>query len=824
MRKNMIRLACLVLYVSAAQGKTVNVFFAGGQSNAKAVWGSAIASGLQAGYGSSLVMAWTNHSGEPLSNWFTTAPKINYSNDLFNAGGTSVLQTRIQAITDAGDTAVFQGFFWFQGESDTGSNTAGYATMDAYTNRFQGMLSQLKADLGLTNDVRFTLAIIDANPDYEADLISIGRTLECVDYLRARQIEMSSTPQGSYVDTRGYVRPSDIWHLSTDELTRLGGNMAEAFTNKFGVSLPPGETADIFSHDADGAIYPTGTFTAQDLIVGATGTPLLQYNGVAFFQLPAKRIDAAELTLTVSQNYGPLPNANIDVWGLGYMQTPALSSAWLLLDDTDTRSLINVNVPFTKIADNLVAAGQAATAGTAWQLSAPQRTNLTAFLNMLYEKGALPGDYAVLRVNPDAVLAGATNIRFGGSHRTSPEQRAKLTVTLADEPAPSATEGAFKIYSHANDGGVFATGSSTANDLISGTGGTGTQDYNGVAFFELPEQPMTAATLSLPSVTFSGVMPSANIDVWGLGYTNAPALTTAWFCTNDVDSRVLLNGYPPVKLADNIVTAGQTAVAGNIWQPTAAQAEDLRWFLNGLYNKGAKPGDYAVIRVNMDNRQQPVNCGVRWGGSHQADPNKRASLSGIFPITSNYLVNAGFEAGTGPAAASWAVQYNNFLGQRTNVAVRSGASAFRFAVNGDQSTNTANNVNVLQSVNHAGLAGQRVTFSGYARHDSAEPLVTNSEQKVEFRLWWLINGATEGYIDSAIKLLPADPTNTYKLISVMGVVPTNASGVTAQVIFRTGTLADPSITNGAAVIDDLRLSVFEPAYPPVPAGILILLR
>jgi hypothetical protein len=44
------------------------------------------------------------------------------------------------------------------------------------------------------------------------------------------------------------------------------------------------------------------------------------------------------------------------------------------------------------------------------------------------------------------------------------------------------------------------------------------------------------------------------------------------------------------------------------------------------------------------------------------------------------------------------------------------------------------------------------------------------------------------------------------------------------VIFRTGTLADPSITNGAAVIDDLRLSVFEPAYPPVPAGILILLR
>jgi hypothetical protein len=29
--------------------------------------------------------------------------------------------------------------------------------------------------------------------------------MACVDYLRARQIEMSSTPQGCYVDTRGYV-------------------------------------------------------------------------------------------------------------------------------------------------------------------------------------------------------------------------------------------------------------------------------------------------------------------------------------------------------------------------------------------------------------------------------------------------------------------------------------------------------------------------------------------------------------------------------------------------------------------------------------------
>jgi hypothetical protein len=805
----------------AAEAKTVNVFFAGGQSNAKAVWGSAIASGLQAGYGSSLVMVWTNHSGEAMDRWFTTAPRANYSNDLFNASGTGLLQAQIHAITNAGDQAVFKGVFWFQGEGDTGN----YPAMDAYTNRFNGMLAQLKQDLGMTNDVRFTMAIIDANqdPDLDDALAAIGRTHAMVDYLRTNQIDLSSGPQGSYVDTRSYSRGTDVWHLPTDELIRLGGNMAAAYTNTFGISLPPSEQAVINSADADGCIYSTGSFNIDQICGITASTP---YNGISFFQLPNQRIEAADLSFTVVTDMGVMANANIDVWGLGYMPAPAMSSAWMSLADTDSRALINVNVPFTKLADNLVTAGQATPANSVWQLSAPQRANLTAFLNTLYEKGALPGDYAVIRTNPDAHPGvTAAGVRWGGSQQTSPDRRVKLTVTLADEPAPSATEGAFKVYSHVNDGGVFATGTSTANDLISGTGGTGTQDYNGVAFFELPEQPMTSATLSLPAVTFSGVMPSANIDVWGLGYTASPALTTAWFCTNDVDARVLLNGYPPVKLADNIVTAGQASVLGTVWQPSASQAEDLRRFLNGLYNKGAKPGDFAVIRVNMDNRQQPVSCGVRWGGSQQSDPNKRASLSGVFPVTSNYLVNVGFEAGTGPAAADWSVLYNAFLGERTNASFRTGGYAYRMAVNGYRDSNTnSSNINISQNINNADLAGRRVTLSGYARHDSVEPMVTNTEQRVELRLWWLVGGAQNVYIDSVTKLLPADPQDTYKLLSVSGVVPANASGVQAMVIFRTGTMADHSITNGAAFVDDLRLSVFEPAYPPAPAGTQILLR
>ena len=828
MNKTLLLLASIGLAVSAAQSKTVNVFFAGGQSNAKAQWASAIASGLQAGYGSTLVMAHSNHSGNAMSQWFTTVPQANYRTDFWNASGTGFLQTQIHAITNAGDTAVLQGIFWFQGEGDTASNAAGYATMDAYTNRFLGMLSQLKTDLGITNEIRFTLAIIDAKPGatYDNDLAAIGRTRESVDYLRTNQIEMCSGPRGAYVDTRGYLR-SDVWHLlmgAPDELSRLGLDMSAAYTNKFGISPPPEETVVIASHAADGCIYAGGAFDI-DQICGITASNA--YNGIAFFQLPTNRIDAANLSFTVVTDMGVLSNANIDVWGLGYMAAPALSSSWMLLSDADTRSPLNPNIPATKIADNLVTAGQATPANSVWQLNAQQRTNLTAFLNMLYQKGAVPGDYAVIRTNPDAALSGANaGVRWGGSGQTAPDRRVKLTVTLADAPAPSVTEGVFQVYSHANDGGIFSNGTSTANDLISGTGGTGTQDYNGVAFFALPEQPMTSVSLTLPVVTFSGVMSGANIDVWGLGYMASPALTTAWFCTNDVDSRLLLNGYPPVKLADNIVTSGQTSVSGNVWRPTVKQAEALRWYLNGLYNRGAKPGDYAVIRVNMDAKQGGVSRGVRWGGSQQASPNNRAMLQGVFPMTSNYLVNAGFESGMGPTASNWSVLYNNFLGQRTNVSVRSGENVFRFAVNGYRDSNTNNNnINIYQPINNANLAGKIVTFSGYARHDSVEPLVTNTEQKVEFRLWWLINGAqTGGYIDSAVKLLPADPLDTYKLISVVGVAPTNASGVGAQVIFRTGTVANPAITNGAAIVDDLRLIVLEPAYPPHPVGTLFIMR
>ncbi len=795
-----------------ADAKTVNVFFAGGQSNAKVAWSSAIATGLQEGYGSTLVMAYTNHSGTALSQWFTTTPQVYYSSDFWNASGTGFLQSQIRAITNAGDQAVFRGVFWFQGESDTGD--AG--SMSAYTNRFKAMMAQLKQDFALTNDVRFCLAIIDGNPDpfYDDPVNTGGRTRAAIDTLRTNQIVLCSGPLGSYVDTRGYER-SDLWHLKTsspDEVSRAGLAMSAAYTNKFGVSPPPEETVTLYSHDADGAIF-TGVFPANDLICGtANGTSYIEYNGIAFFQLPSLKIESANLVFKV-QTGGSLPAANIDVWGVGYVRgTPSLSASWKLMADTDARSNLIAGYPHapTKIADNFVVAGQSAAGGSVWALNGTQCTNLLAFLTTLYQRGALPGDYAVFRVNPDASMSTVAdrNIRFGGSHQAS---RTKLQLTLSDR---SFYEGQFRHYSHANDGTVFASGTSTANDLICGAAGIGV-DYNGAAFFALPEQPLTSAKLTLTVAETYLTLVGANIDVWGLGYVSTPTLNKDWLCTNNVDERALLNGRQPFKIADNVVTSGQSIAVGTAWSPTASQATELKKWINGLYGKGAKPGDYAVIRTSIDATQFPVgHRSVRWGASSPANAGYRALLSGEIPVAENYLLNDSFEAGAGTEASLWTTENNGFLGARTNGSVRTGGYAYRMSVNGDQSANPTNQMRFFQNINDASLTGKVVTFSGYVRHNSDAPLVTNTIQKVQFQLCWLNGSATLGTVTDTNPLLPTDPKNEYKPMIVSGVVPANATGLRAQVVFYTGTLANPSITNGAAIVDDLRVTVFEP--PPRP--------
>lgn len=213
---------------------------------------------------------------------------------------------------------------------------------------------------------------------------------------------------------------------------------------------------------------------------------------------------------------------------------------------------------------------------------------------------------------------------------------------------------------------------------------------------------------------------------------------------------------------------------------------------------------------------------MRWGGSHQTNPDRRASLTGMILPATNYLTNASFELGTGTTPANWAIAGNGFLGQRTNVSVRSGSYVYRMAVNGDQSGNSANNLNLAQDVYSPDFAGRIATMSGWARHDTVEALVSNSSQKVEFRIYWLGSTNTSFITSSTVQdLLPTDLRDQYKPIFISGVVPPDATGLRAQVIFRTGTVDNPAITTGSAIIDDLRLTVFNPIYPP---GTLLLVQ
>ena len=175
------------------------------------------------------------NSGDWLQNWYTDAPQANYEADFFNTSGTGYLETQLQAIEANGDNYVFRGFFWFQGEGDTGSDGA----MDVYAARFTSMLDTLRSDLGLTAPINFTLAVIDANPDsfYDTPANLANRTRADIERMRSIQFAMATDSNGSQVDTRGYNR-TDAWHLDSTSLIQLGTAMAQEHIDTFAVPEP----------------------------------------------------------------------------------------------------------------------------------------------------------------------------------------------------------------------------------------------------------------------------------------------------------------------------------------------------------------------------------------------------------------------------------------------------------------------------------------------------------------------------------------------------------------------------------------------------------
>ena len=584
------------------------------------------------------------------------------------------------------------------------------------------------------------------------------------------------------------------------------------------------DSGTLYSHENDGTIYgeSAGSFDHIQLICGTAGNPNTRpWNGISFFPLPYKRLSEADLIYTVYSTGGDwaATGSGIDVWGLGFISgTPVMDpAAWLLMGDTDTRILLNNSLPF-KIADNLVEAGSSPSQNDVYQLNAAQKVNLVDFINGLFDKGAQPGDYAVIRINPDVdIETGGVNIYFGSSSDITPDRRNALPYTLSDL-YPS--YGLYKHYSHANDGGVYGFGANSGWDLDSSTGGGPPFDISGIAFFALPEQPMSSVSMSMVAESFQGALVDANLDMWGLGYMPAPALDQDWLCISNNETRTFLNGRSPVKLMDDFVASGETVAAGSTYSSTEAESTAITDYLNGLYNKGAKPGDFAVIRINMDASQAGLAAGVRWGGSHRTNPDHRAYISGQIMDSTNYLVNGSLESGVGSTADNWTLVENGHHGERINSNSRSGAIAFKMSADG--TTGTYESMYIAQDVYSPDFAGKQVTLSGYASHSSADPMVSGSNQKVYFRLYWLGGSQAGGMVDNndAQNLVPTDVQDEYKPIYTSATAPDDITGIKVVIIFDTGTTANPSITTGSGIVDDLKLSIFQ---PPPEEGTLIIL-
>ena len=221
---------CLLvsLVATAASAQPVEVFFAGGQSNAKPEWwATSIEQTLQnSSELNNPIVLKQKHNGDPIRLWYTDTPQVNYQSDFFNGSGTGLLQQSLQAIGTPGVDYVFKGLFWFQGESDANPEAAA-----AYESRFTGMLEQLRIDLGQEEPINFTMAIIDGEPDYYPEAIREG-IRQGIEDIRPVQFALGSSANGSFVDSRGLTRV-DAWHLDEASSNLIGQQMADVYIETF---------------------------------------------------------------------------------------------------------------------------------------------------------------------------------------------------------------------------------------------------------------------------------------------------------------------------------------------------------------------------------------------------------------------------------------------------------------------------------------------------------------------------------------------------------------------------------------------------------------
>lgn len=208
-------LCCLVILttISGAQ-QHFDIFIIAGQSNARPHYADGIINEIIAsGEYANPVMFHRHHPGQRMNRWVAGSTgdhwlREHFLVDFWNFSGDAELQALTDRFDALGQTWDIAGFFWFQGEADSGS----LEQRNRYKSRFLHMLNTLEARFALDHDIPFVITAIDYNGDDEG-LAKINRTPEDIDHLRQIQFTIGDgVPYGLTFDSRDWSR-LDLWHV-----------------------------------------------------------------------------------------------------------------------------------------------------------------------------------------------------------------------------------------------------------------------------------------------------------------------------------------------------------------------------------------------------------------------------------------------------------------------------------------------------------------------------------------------------------------------------------------------------------------------------------
>ncbi|MCA9304575.1 MAG: hypothetical protein KC996_10680 [Phycisphaerales bacterium] len=268
-----------------------DIFLVSGQSNAKVEYAEGIRRAIEDSHGwTNPIILHQNHSGQPMKRWIDGVNGNYFFNNLFFADfwsthHTSGLETLIRSIRENGDTFSIAGFFWFQGESDSGF----YGEILEYDDRFRFMLDQISLLHNRGRPVPFVITAVDYNHDLEDQL---EHPVKLFNFMRQTQFQLASeSPVGLASDSRGWPR-LDLWHIGDQSdpngqyylLNDFGYEQGTLFAEAFG---PPPCPADISAPfrilDSNDVQYFYRLYLSLDPSADFTGDGVIDFFDVAAF-------------------------------------------------------------------------------------------------------------------------------------------------------------------------------------------------------------------------------------------------------------------------------------------------------------------------------------------------------------------------------------------------------------------------------------------------------------------------------------------------------------------------------------------------------------